>query len=189
MRLGMFYKGSVSSQSQSDLGKRCNFYRKTKPINFACNAFSRWNVDLKVLVEQIRSKVEFSLPRLLFCLLCVWKQPLLSYNSIHTITNNDLTMYEEEVEPPSSRETHCSWFSRPHSCPPCGSSRQSPCTSPECYQALEDGIKISVGRYWPLNAVLSGYFGQCKKLTKSFLIASPVLYCSVCQIVNKPARF
>ena len=37
--------------------------------------------------------------------------------------------------------------------------------------------------------MLSGYFGQCKKLTKSFLIASPVLYCSVCQIVNKPARF
>ena len=135
-RIGMFYKGSISS-------KLLGSWKKVQFLQFCLECLPSFeNVDLKVLIEQIWSKVEFSLPRLLFCLLCVWKQPLFSYNSIlwtpesgvH-ISNDDLTMCVEEVGPPSSPETRCSWFFRRHFCRPCGSSRRSPCTSPEYFSS------------------------------------------------------
>ena len=134
-RIGMFYKGSISS-------KLLGSWKKVQFLQFCLECPPLFeNVDLKVLIEQIWSKVEFSLPRLLFCLLCVWKQPLifcyliLCITITITITNDDLTMYEEEEGPPSLRETRCSWFFRPHSCRPCGSSRRSPCTSPEYFSS------------------------------------------------------
>ena len=54
--------------------------------------------------------------------------------AITAFTDDLMAMYEGEEEPPSSPGTHCSWSSRPRSCPPCGSSRRSPCKSPwKCF--------------------------------------------------------
>ena len=160
MRLGLFYKGAISSQLQK--GAIATERQSPSILLGICHLSSLKCGFKSPFVEQIWSKVGFSLPRLLFCLLCVWKEALFSYNSIlwtpesgvH-ISNDDLTMCEEVVGPPSSPETRCSWFFRRHFCRPCGSSRRSPCMSPETYA-------LNIGWAWlatvPLYALAIGTY-------------------------------